>query len=204
CSSSAAAACRPLITAALSDVTDEDTVFRVDLRLRPEGSRGPIANALPSLERYYESWGRPWERQAWLKARPCAGDLALGDEVMRTLAPFIHPRVTSPQVIAEVSALNRRIKAELDSAGVESGLGLKNRVGGTREVEFFVQALQLVHGGHRPNLRARSTLLALDQLLFSGLITEAEHRALGAAYVWLRRAEHLLQLDSGRQTQRLP
>src|SRR3970282_2920113 len=133
CSSSAAAACRPLITAALSDVTDEDTVFRVDLRLRPEGSRGPIANSLPSLERYYESWGRPWERQAWIKARPCAGDPALGDEVMRTLEPFIHPRATSPQVIAEVSALNPQIKAELDSAGVERGFDLQNGGGGLRE-----------------------------------------------------------------------
>ncbi|HTM23170.1 MAG TPA: bifunctional [glutamate--ammonia ligase]-adenylyl-L-tyrosine phosphorylase/[glutamate--ammonia-ligase] adenylyltransferase [Kofleriaceae bacterium] len=192
------------ITAALSDVTDEDTVFRVDLRLRPEGSRGTIANSLPSAERYYETWGRPWERQAWLKARPCAGDAALGAEVMATMAPFIHPRSTSPKVIAEVAELNRRIKAELDSAGVESGFDLKNGVGGIREVEFFVQALQLIHAGHRQSLRARSTLVALDQLLFAGLITEAEHRALASAYVWLRRAEHLLQLDSGRQTQRLP
>jgi [glutamine synthetase] adenylyltransferase / [glutamine synthetase]-adenylyl-L-tyrosine phosphorylase len=192
------------ITAALSDVTDEDLVFRVDLRLRPEGSRGTIANSLPSAERYYETWGRPWERQAWLKARPCAGDPALGAEVMATMAPFIHPRSTSPRVIAEVAELNRRIKAELDSAGVESGFDLKNGIGGIREVEFFVQALQLIHAGHRQSLRARSTLVALDQLLFAGLITETEHRALAAAYVWLRGAEHLLQLESGLQTQRLP
>ncbi len=192
------------MTAALSDVTDEDMVFRVDLRLRPEGSRGTLANSLPSTERYYETWGRPWERQAWLKARPCAGDRALGDEVMRMMAPFIHPRATSPKVIAEVAELNRRIKAELDSAGVESGFDLKNGVGGIREVEFFVQALQLIHAGHRQSLRARTTMVALDQLLFAGLITETEHRALAAAYVWLRRAEHLLQLDSGLQTQRLP
>jgi len=192
------------VTAALSDVTDDDLVFRVDLRLRPEGRRGPIANSLPSLERYYESWGRPWERQAWLKARPCAGDRRLGDEVMAMLAPFIYPRTTTPAVIGEVAELNRRIKAELDVAGVESGFDLKNGVGGIREIEFFVQALQLVHGGHRPTLRSRTTLIALDQLLFAGLITEVEHRALASAYVWLRRAEHLLQLDSGRQTQRLP
>jgi len=192
------------VVSSIGELSDEGLVFRVDLRLRPEGSRGPIANSLPSTERYYESWGRPWERQAWLKARPCAGSRALGDEVMSTLQPFIYPRVTSPTIIGEVADLNRRIKAELDSAGVESGFDLKNGVGGIREVEFFVQALQLIHGGHRPTLRSRNTLVALDQLLFAGLITEAEHRALVHAYRFLRHAEHMLQLDSGRQTQRLP
>ncbi len=192
------------VVASIGDYTDDGLVFRVDLRLRPEGSRGPIANSLPSTERYYESWGRPWERQAWLKGRPCAGATALGEEVMAVLRPFIYPRSTSPTVIDEVTNLNRRIKAELDSAGVESGFDLKNGVGGIREIEFFVQALQLIHAGHRPTLRSRNTLVALDQLLFAGLITETEHRALVHAYRFMRHAEHVLQLDSGRQTQRLP
>lgn len=192
------------VTAAISELTADEFVFRVDLRLRPEGSRGAIANSLPSTERYYEAWGRPWERQAWLKARPCAGSRALGDEVMRTLEPFIHPRHTSPAVIAEVAELNRKIKAELDSSGVDSGFDVKNGIGGIREVEFFVQALQLVHAGHRRELRARGTLAALDQLLFTGLITDAEHRELADAYRVLRRLEHGLQLETGRQTQRLP
>jgi [glutamine synthetase] adenylyltransferase / [glutamine synthetase]-adenylyl-L-tyrosine phosphorylase len=192
------------VTAALAEVTDEDTVFRVDLRLRPEGSKGAIANSLPSLERYYESWGRPWERQAWIKARPCAGSMALGAEVMRTLEPFVWPRHTSPSVIADVADLNRRIKSELDRGGIERGFDLKNGVGGIREVEFFAQALQLVHGGRRPALRARATVAALDQLLFAGLISDDEAQRLGGAYRFLRRLEHLLQLDSGRQTQRLP
>ncbi len=192
------------VTAALGEVTDQDVVFRVDLRLRPEGRSGAIANSLLSTEHYYEAWGRPWERQAWLKARPCAGDRALGAEVMATLAPFVYPRSISPSVIEEVTGLNRRIKAELDSAGVDSGFDLKNGVGGIREVEFFVQALQLIHAGRRPDLRARATLPALDQLLFAGLITATEQRELATAYRYLRHAEHLLQLDSGRQTQRLP
>ena len=192
------------VARALGEVTDEDVVFRVDLRLRPEGSRGAIANSLPSLERYYESWGRPWERQAWLKARPCAGSRALGEAVMTMLAPFIYPRHTSPSIIDEVAQLNRRIKAELVVSSVESGFDVKNGVGGIREIEFFVQALQLIHAGQRPSVRGKTTLVALDQLLFSGIITEAEHRALAVAYRFLRRVEHLLQLDSGRQTQRLP
>jgi [glutamine synthetase] adenylyltransferase / [glutamine synthetase]-adenylyl-L-tyrosine phosphorylase len=192
------------VVAALGEVTEDDVVFRVDLRLRPEGSRGAIANSLPSLELYYESWGRPWERQAWLKARPCGGSRALGDEVLSMLSPFIYPRHTSPAIIDDVAELNRRIKAELIVSTVEQGFDVKNGVGGIREIEFFAQALQLIHAGQRPAVRSRTTLVALDQLLFAGIISEAEHRALASAYRFLRRVEHLLQLDSGRQTQRLP
>ena len=192
------------VTAAIGEVTSEDCVFKVDLRLRPEGSRGAIANSLPSMERYYETFGRPWERQAWLKARACAGSGALGREVMETLRPFIYPRSTSPHIIDEVEDLNRRIKAELIGGGVESGFDLKNGVGGIREVEFFVQALQLIHAGPRPLLRSRSTMGALDQLLFAGLISEAERRSLALAYRFLRHLEHVIQLETGRQTQRMP
>ncbi len=192
------------VSAALNNTTVDGVVFRVDLRLRPEGSQGAIANSLLSMERYYETWGRPWERQAWLKARPCAGDMELGAEIMAMLEPFIHPRTTLTNVVDQVADLNRRIKTELDSKGIDGGFDVKNGRGGIREVEFFVQALQLIHAGRSPTLRSRTTLTALDQLLFSGLITQAEHSALATAYQFLRHAEHLLQLDSGRQTQRLP
>src|SRR6185503_2962649 len=191
-------------TASLSEVTEEDLVFRVDLRLRPEGSRGAIANSLPSIERYYETWGRPWERQAWLKARASAGSRALGAEVLATLEPFVHPRATSVAVVADVRDLNRRIKAELVRGGVDSGFDVKNGTGGIREIEFFAQALQLIHAGHSPALRTRSTVGALDQLLFAGIISDAERTTLAAAYRFLRRIEHLLQLETGRQTQRMP
>jgi glutamate-ammonia-ligase adenylyltransferase len=190
------------VSAALSNVTDEDIVFRVDLRLRPEGGRGPIANSLAQLERYYETFGRPWERQAWIKARACAGDAALGAEVVRTLEPFVFPRVTSPRVIEDVRELNRRIKRELVRG--KAGFDVKNGEGGIREIEFFVQALQLVHAGKRPALRPRATLAALDALLFAGLVSDDEHRALWRAYRWLRHAEHVLQLEVGLQTQTIP
>ena len=192
------------VTAALSEVTEDDTVFKVDLRLRPEGSRGAIANSLLSTERYYETWGRPWERQAWLKARACAGSRALGEEMIAMLEPFVYPRHTSARVVDEVQDLNRRIKTEIVRTGVDSGFDVKNGEGGIREIEFFTQALQLIHAGQRPALRTRSTLGALDQLLFAGIITENERRTLARAYRFLRRIEHLLQLDTGRQTQRMP
>ena len=190
------------VTAALSEATPDDMVFRVDLRLRPEGSRGPIANSLAQMERYYETFGRPWERQAWIKARVSAGDSALGAEVLATLRPFVFPRHTAPTVIDDVRELNRRIKRELVRAN--DGFDVKNGEGGIREIEFFVQALQLIYAGKNPRLRARGTLAALDQLLFTGLVTDDEHRALFRAYRWLRHAEHVLQLDGGLQTQTVP
>ena len=188
------------VTRTIGEVTEDDVVFRVDLRLRPEGSRGPLVNSLPSIERYYESWGRPWERQAWLKARPSAGDPALGREVLAALEPFVHPRTTGPHVVREVEELNRRIKAELDGVGLGGGFDVKVGRGGIREIEFFVQALQLVHAGKQPQLRERSTRRALDKLLFAGLVAERERRALADAYELLRHVEHLVQLESGRQT----
>jgi glutamate-ammonia-ligase adenylyltransferase len=190
------------ITAAISEVTDDDLVFRVDLRLRPEGAKGAIANSLAQAERYYETFGRPWERQAWLKARLSAGDKALGDEIFATLRPFVYPRIVSPAVLDDVRDLNRRIKRELVRG--KQGFDLKNGEGGIREIEFFVQALQLIHAGKQPALRQKGTLAALDALLFAGLVTDGEHDALVRAYRWLRHAEHMLQLEAGLQTQIVP
>ncbi|MCX5743612.1 MAG: bifunctional [glutamate--ammonia ligase]-adenylyl-L-tyrosine phosphorylase/[glutamate--ammonia-ligase] adenylyltransferase [Proteobacteria bacterium] len=197
------------ITGALSQVTEDDVVFRVDLRLRPEGSKGAIANSLAQVERYYETFGRPWERQAWIKARTCAGDRALGDACIAMLQPFVFPRSTPPTIIDDVRDLNRRIKRELvrpsrKGADEPAGFDLKNGEGGIREIEFFVQALQLIHAGKRPDLRKRGTLAALDGLVFAGLVTDLEHRTLSEAYRWLRHAEHVLQLDGGLQTQTIP
>ena len=195
------------VTSALSEVTEGDTVFRVDLRLRPEGAKGAIANSLAQTERYYETFGRPWERQAWIKARVSAGDPALGAEVLATLRPFVFPRLISPTVIDDVRDLNRRIKRELVRPrrhDEPAGFDLKNGEGGIREIEFFVQALQLIHAGKRPRLRLRGTLATLDALLFAGLVTDDEHLALWRAYRWLRHAEHVLQLEAGLQTQTVP
>src|SRR3569832_2051712 len=190
------------ITAALSEVTDDGLVFRVDLRLRPEGSRGAIACSLAQLERYYETFGRPWERQAWIKARPAAGDPALGAAVMRALAPFVWPHHTSPTVVDEVRAPPPR-PPRAPARGRDHPDATPGD-GGIREIEFFVQALQRIHAAHHPNLRVRGTLAALDGLLFAGRVTDDEHLALTRAYRWLRHVEHVLQLEGGLQTQALP
>jgi [glutamine synthetase] adenylyltransferase / [glutamine synthetase]-adenylyl-L-tyrosine phosphorylase len=192
-----------LVTASLNEVTEDDVVFRVDLRLRPEGAKGAIACSLDSLERYYETFGRPWERQAWIKARPSAGDAALGAEILTLLRPFVFPRIVSATVVDDVRDLNRRIKRELVKPR-SHGFDLKNGEGGIREIEFFVQALQLVHAGKRSALRHRGTLATLDALLFAGLVSEREHFELFRAYRWLRHAEHVLQLEGGLQTQIVP
>ncbi len=158
------------VTAAISEVTEDDFVFRVDLRLRPEGAKGAIANSLAQTERYYETFGRSWERQAWIKGRAIAGDLALGREIEKTLQPFVWPRHTPPTVIDDVQELNLRIKREL--VRKSDGFDVKNGNGGIREIEFFVQALQRIHAGRTPTLRVRGTLAALDALLFAGLVTD--------------------------------
>lgn len=187
------------LTRAIADVTDEGYVFRVDLRLRPEGTRGPVCNSLGAAERYYESFGRPWERQAWVKARPVAGDLALGDEALARLEPFIWPRTAGAEVIRAVHELMARMRAERATER-----DVKLGPGGIREVEFFTQALQLVHGGRNRALRERATLRALDRLRTAGVVSEREHRTLADSYLFLRRVEHRLQLAEGRQTHALP
>ena len=187
------------VTRAVAEATDHGFCFRVDLRLRPEGQRGPIVNSVTALERYYETWGRPWERQAWIKARPAAGDARIGAEVLAMLQPFVYPRTVGSNIVDDVRLLLGRAQAERrDKNDVKLGPG------GIREIEFFVQALQLLHGGKQPALRERTTLRALDKVLFAGLISAREHEALSEAFVFLRRVENRLQLDQGAQTHEIP
>ena len=188
------------VTHLLSEPNAEGLCFRVDLGLRPEGNRGPICNSLSGAERYYETWGGPWDRLAWLKARAAAGDLTLGREMVEMLRPFVFPRSIRPEIVDQIQELNRRIKAQPQG----EGWNVKLHPGGIREVEFFAQSLQLLHAGKQPPLQKRATLGALDRLLFAGLITEQEQRQLAEAYELWRRIEHRLQLHSGRQTHVLP
>lgn len=189
------------LTETLEDVTDEGVCWRVDLRLRPEGSRGPLVNALAAAERYYETWGRTWERAALLRARPVAGDLAFGDRVLAALAPFVWRKVVDPRIAREMTELVVRGRAELSS---DPDRDLKLGPGGIREAEFFVQSLQLIWGGKEPSLRLSNTHEALRRLRSRGLVTDRESRELEAAYLSLRRLEHRVQNATGIQTHVLP
>ncbi len=192
-----------VVTALVGERTTDGIVFRVDMRLRPEGDQGELAWSLPALETYYQSWGRFTDRLALLKARPVGGDRRLGEELLSALAPFIWPRLLDYSALEELGMLKARIEAH---AGEGEGLlrNLKLGRGGIREIEFLVQALQLVHGGRNPSLRERGTLRALTRLDEAGFLGEREAGFLSEAYVFLRAAEHRVQLVEERQTQELP
>jgi glutamate-ammonia-ligase adenylyltransferase len=194
------------VTAAIEQPTAEGMIFRVDLRLRPEGRSGPIVNALGAAERYYETFGRTWERQAWLRARPCAGDRALGDELLAAIEPFIYPRSIDPRMIEEVRSLRALFRDPADGAGPlgETGFDVKLGSGGIRDVEMVVQALQLLHAGKRPDLRERNTPRALPRLVVAGLLGAREAQTLLGAYRLWRRLEHRVQVATGAQRHRLP
>jgi [glutamine synthetase] adenylyltransferase / [glutamine synthetase]-adenylyl-L-tyrosine phosphorylase len=188
------------LTRALSLVTEDGFCFRVDLGLRPEGRGGPAVLSLAAALHYYERAGRTWERAAWVKARGVAGDDSLSRALLLGLEPFLWRRSLD---FAAVDAL-RALKAEIDLRGKASAEDVKLGPGGIREVEFFAVALQLLHGGKTPALRAGPTLQALVRLCEAGLLTQRDADALSDAYLFLRRVENRLQMVEEQQTQALP
>ncbi|MDD5286499.1 MAG: bifunctional [glutamate--ammonia ligase]-adenylyl-L-tyrosine phosphorylase/[glutamate--ammonia-ligase] adenylyltransferase [Desulfuromonadaceae bacterium] len=192
-----------MISKALSQVTEDGFVFRVDVGLRPEGKSGDMAVSLRSAEVYYESWGQSWERTAMLKARPVAGSLELGDHLLKTLQPFVYRKYLDYNLIEDMKQMKQKIDASL-SRSMEGDINLKLGRGGIREIEFFIQALQLVYAGKNPKLRERNSLYALDTLLAAGLIPREDHSKLHEAYRFLRSVEHRIQMVQERQTHNLP
>ena len=190
-------------TKLLAEITGEGFVFRVDLRLRPDGMNGPITSSLGGTLGYYEALGRTWERAALFKARPVGGDLDLGDQLLGELAPFIYRRTLDYTMIADLESMKARVEEQERSKGRERR-NVKLGAGGIREVEFLVQSFAMVHGGKDRRLRERSTLGLLRVLLDVGLLQAADGAALAEAYVWLRRVEHALQIDEDRQVHTLP
>ncbi len=178
-------------------------ILRVDLRLRPEGSQGPILMSLDQTLNYYDSAGRTWERQALIKMRPCAGDLDLGASFVRLIEPFVYRRYLSAVEIAEIQAMKRRIENRAKSEGV-SLRDVKTGYGGIRDVEFVVQFLQLLNGCTLPAVRGANTIRSLHALKSAGCLTPVEHEALLRNYEFLRKTEHRLQLEEDRQTHRIP
>ena len=194
------------VTAAIEEPTADGMIFRVDLRLRPEGRSGPLCNSLPAAERYYETFGRTWERQAWLRARPAAGDRALGDELLAALEPFIYPRSVEPAHGRRGARAAGAVPRSGRRAGAlgETGFDVKLGSGGIRDVEMVVQALQLLHAGKRPDLRERNTPRALPRWWWPGCSAIARRETLLAAYRFWRRLEHRVQVATGAQRHRLP
>jgi len=189
----------------LQERTVDGYVLRVDLRLRPDPGSTAIAISTPAAFFYYESFGQNWERAAMIKARPVAGDLALGEAFLGQLTPFIWRRYFDYAAIADIHAMKRQIHAVRGHAEIAvAGHDLKLGRGGIREIEFFVQTQQLIYGGRRPELRGRATLPMLAELHEQGLISVAARDELTAAYLHLRTLEHRLQMIADEQTQRLP
>ena len=188
--------------ATIDSPSADGRVWRVDLRLRPEGAAGPIVNSVAAAERYYETWGRLWERAALLRARPCAGDLELGKLLSRELlTPFVYRNTVDPTIAEALTELVLRSRSELSPDPVRD---LKLGPGGIREAEFFVQSLQLVWGGREQSLRVQGTLPALSRLRSQGLVSDREARGIAESYLFLRRVEHRVQWASGIQTHLLP
>lgn len=178
-------------------------LFRIDLRLRPEGTAGPLARSLESMENYYAGFGETWERLALIKARGVCGSRELAYEFLRQHQPFIYPRSPTPDLLDEIAALKRRI--ERDIVGYENiERDVKLGAGGIREIEFVVQALQLLHGARHAFLQETNTLKALPVLAQLELIPDGEAHILGAAYRFLRRVEHRLQIEAEQQTHTIP
>lgn len=192
-----------LLIAEVSRVTAEGALFRVDMRLRPEGEAGPLVRSLASYENYYAQWGQTWERMALMKARWVAGDEELAAEFLDLVTSFRYPRSVHESVLREVASIKDRIEREVvGSDALDRNVKLGR--GGIREIEFIVQTLQLLHGGRLPFVQGNQTLAVLDKLASYHLLPAAEARALHEAYGFLRQVEHRLQMEYNLQTHTLP
>ncbi|MGH7247834.1 MAG: bifunctional [glutamine synthetase] adenylyltransferase/[glutamine synthetase]-adenylyl-L-tyrosine phosphorylase, partial [Pseudomonadota bacterium] len=189
----------------MQERTADGYVFRVDLRLRPDPSSTQIAISTEAALDYYESRGQNWERAALIKARPCAGDLAAAEKLMRDLSPFVWRKYLDYAAVADVHEMKRRIHAFRGHGEIAvAGHNIKLGRGGIREIEFFAQTQQLITGGRHDELRGRSTLATLAALAAGGWIDPAARDELTAAYNFLRRVEHRLQMMTDEQTHTLP
>ena len=187
----------------LTETTSLGFAYRVDMRLRPEGSQGPICSSFDHALTYYENRGRTWERQAYVKSRAIAGDLELGKEYLDVLEPWIYSRYLSLADIAGIKSLKRRIEERATGKGI-SECDVKTGHGGIRDIEFVIQFLQLLNGGAEPGVRTGNTLEAIDQLEKAGGLTLDERIKLHDNYCFLRMLEHRLQIMYDLQTHQLP
>ncbi len=186
----------------LSEAGTQGIAARVDLRLRPFGEAGPVAASFAAMEQYYQREGRDWERYAWIKARPVAGDIGAGKRLLELLRPFVYRRYfdyTALQGLREMKALIDAEVARRDLAD-----HLKLGPGGIREIEFIVQLQQLIRGGRDPTLRVQGLLPALEACARRGYLSSARAKVLREAYAFLRRLENRVQMFADQQTHALP
>ena len=186
----------------LGEVTADGFSHRVDLRLRPFGASGRLALAFGAMEQYFQREGRDWERYAWIKARPVAGDTAAGARLLDALRPFVYRRYLDYGALDGLREMKAMIAAEVQRR--ELADDLKLGPGGIREIEFFVQALQLIRAGREPALRGTALLPALSALAAAGHVAPATAERLAAAYRFLRRVENRVQMLADQQVHALP
>ena len=180
-----------------------DPLFRIDLRLRPEGAQGPLVRSLGAMENYYAGYGETWERMALIKARGVAGDRELLYEFGQRLQPFIFPRTVSTDLMEEIAAVKTRIERDIVGAAYLHR-NVKLGYGGIREIEFILQTMQLLHGSKNAFLQERNSLKTLDALKQLNILPPDDVRLLSDAYVFLRTVEHRLQIQNEQQTHTLP
>jgi [glutamine synthetase] adenylyltransferase / [glutamine synthetase]-adenylyl-L-tyrosine phosphorylase len=192
--------------AALSDRTADGYVFRTDLRLRPDPAVTPVCLATEAAERYYESLGRTWERAAYIKARACAGDIAAGEQFLKTLTPFVWRRHLDFAAIQDAHDMRLRIRENKGTGGpiTVPGHDMKLGRGGIREIEFFTQTRQLIAGGRDRDLRVRGTVPGLAALAAKGWIPQDVAEKLTDHYRAHRDVEHRIQMVHDAQTHRVP
>jgi glutamate-ammonia-ligase adenylyltransferase len=189
----------------MQDRTDAGYVFRTDLRLRPDPGATPVALPVEAAMTYYESRGQNWERAAWIKARPCAGDRDVAESFLRELAPYVWRRHLDFATIADIQAMKRQINIAKNVGDVRvEGHNVKLGLGGIREIEFFTQTQQLIAGGRDPTLRVRPTSEALAALAAAGWIGADTAADLTRTYWYLRAVENRLQMLRDEQTHTMP
>jgi glutamate-ammonia-ligase adenylyltransferase len=189
--------------AEVSRLAPEGNLFRIDLRLRPEGDAGPLTRSLTSYENFYAQWGQTWERMMLIKARGVAGDKELVDEFLETIQTFRYPRSLNQRLFQEVTAIKERIENEVVKSG-EIDRDVKRGRGGIREIEFIAQALQLLHAGKNPFLQNEQTIPTLEKLAQYKLLKKVDVDDLSQAYFFLRDVEHRLQMENNQQTHSIP
>jgi len=192
-------------TALLSSYTADGQCYRVDLRLRPDGTLGEVCISEEGAKTYYRDRARDWEKQMLIKARVAAGEAEPGARLLEFVEPLIYQSSLDFRAVESVSETRQRIREKVAARrGLNQGLDVKLSPGGIRDIEFLVQCLQRLHGGREPWIRHGGTMLALFRLRDKGLLSDAEYARLAAAYQFLRLVEHRLQMEEDRQTHRLP